>query len=377
MNWHHYNPVRVIAGAGSAALLADHLPDGALLLLTTAGMQRRGVAATLAAHAGPARNWTVRLVQANPDLDDLDRLAAELSPQPFGAIVALGGGSVMDAAKALSVLLPACAANAAAPSAAAAPMLERALRQRQALDFSRCLPVLCLPTTAGTGAEVTPFATIWDGVHKQKYSLADDALFPSVAILDPELTLTLPWNETLYSALDASSHALETLWNRHATPVSGALALQALEQLAAGLPRVQAAPDDLGARQQLQQASSLAGMAISQSRTALAHAISYPLTARYGVPHGLACSFTLAALLEWVEREQAWRVPLPAALRQTVLMQLRSHELGQQVLTYCSRAELLESLPEMFHPQRAANFCLPATDADVLRVLEASLPPLR
>jgi alcohol dehydrogenase len=374
MSWSHYNPVRVISGAGSAARLAEHLPDGALLLLTTAGMQLRGAAAALAAQAGPARAWTVRLVGANPDLDHMDRLVGELCAQPFSAIVALGGGSVIDAAKALSVALPACAA-ACAQGAPAPAVLDRTLRQRLPLDFSQCLPVLCLPTTAGTGAEVTPFATIWDGAHQQKHSLADDALFPALAILDPALTLTLPWRETLHSALDASSHALETLWNRHATPVSGALALQALEQLAAGLPRVQAAPDDLAARQQLQQASTLAGMAISQSRTALAHSISYPLTARYGVPHGLACSFTLAALMEWVEREQAWRVPLPPPLRRTLLDQLRSYELGRQVLTYCSRAQLLDCLPDMFNPQRAANFCLPATSADVLRVLEASLPP--
>lgn len=363
MSWRHYNPVRVMAGPGQSKSLGSHLPDGPLLLLTTAGMARRHVVAALMAQVVPERDWTMRFIAANPDLDELDTLAGQLRGQHFGAIVALGGGSVIDAAKTMSVLLPATGER----------VLHETLRNERALDYGAALRLICLPTTAGTGAEVTPFATIWDGEGKQKYSLSDEALFPRLTILDPELTLMLPWQETLYSALDASSHALETLWNRDATPISGAFALQALQKIVDNLPLVQADPMALAARSQLQEASLLAGLAISQNRTALAHSISYPLTARFGVPHGLACSFTLPALTQWVKTESAWTVALPDALRQTIVQQLISYQLGQQVLRYCSHDQVIACLGEMFNPQRARNFAMTASADDVLRILNDSL----
>ena len=366
MTWQHHNPVRVLAGAGRSATLHQHLPEGPLLLLTSAGMLRRGTVARLLAHSPPQRQWTVRAVAPNPDLDALDAMAEALRNQPAGAITgiaALGGGSAMDAAKVLSVLLR-------QPQVAG---LHRALREGQALDFSQALPVVCLPTTAGTGAEVTPFATVWDGVRHAKHSLADDALLPRLAILDPELTMALPWQETLYSALDAMSHALETLWNRHASPVSAGLALQALRLVVDHLPTVQHRPADLDARAQLQAAGLMAGMAISQNRTALAHAMSYPLTARHGVPHGLACSFTLAALLQWVQQQRAWTVAPPADLRDAVLHCLGRWRLADHLLGYCTQAQVLAQVDAMFDPRRAGNFALPAGRDEVLQVLSQSL----
>jgi alcohol dehydrogenase len=363
MNWVQFNPVRVVAGPGCSSQLDRYLPDAPILLLTSAGMARRGTLARLRAQASPARHWTMEFVAPNADLDTLDTQADALRGRGLGAIVALGGGSVMDAAKALSVLLPQPVPR----------RLHQALRLQVPLDYGAALPVICLPTTAGTGAEVTPFATIWDGALRQKHSLADEALYARAAMLDPELTLALPWQETLHSALDATSHALETLWNRGATPVGGALALQALRGVVAGLPRVQARPDDLDARARLQEASLLAGLAISQSRTALAHSMSYPLTAHFGVPHGLACSYTLAALLQWVQREGAWAVAPPADLRDELLRLLAGHELGAAVRRYCQPDAVLARLDEMFSPQRAGNFVIAASRSDALEIISASL----
>lgn len=367
MSWDHYNPVRISAGAGRLATLAGQLPTGPLLLLCSAGMAKRGVVARVCAEGGP---WTLRTIAPNPDLDEVDALAAELTrlaaaaaAPPFAAVVALGGGSVIDAGKALAVLLPAGGERA----------LHAHLRQHAPLAFAAALPLFCIPTTAGTGAEVTPFATIWDGASRQKHSLHNAALFPRLALLDPELTLSLPWTETLYSALDAASHALETLWNRGATPVSGALAVHALQLIVDHLPRVQAAADDLDARARLQEASVLAGLAISQNRTALAHSISYPLTARFGVPHGLACSFTLAALLRRVNRDDAWRVALPDALGDSLLALFAAQQLGGRVLRHCTREDVLGAIGEMFNAQRAGNFVLAASADDVRQILEESL----
>lgn len=348
--WQYFNPVRVLAGDGCAQRIAEFVPAGRVLFLTSAGMVRRGTAKHLM-DVCPSCNWTLRTIEPNPDLDTLDGLCAQLKPLQVEAIVALGGGSVIDAAKALSLAL--CAQQTAP--------LDAWLRHKAPLPANQGggLPVFCLPTTAGTGAEVTPFATVWDGRSHKKCSLGSELLFPSLALLDPSLTLSLPWQETLYSALDTTSHALETLWNLHATPVSQGLAVQALQDVVAALPHIEHDLQNGSLRAQLQNASVLAGFAISQSRTALAHAISYPLTAHYGVPHGLACSFTLAALIEQVRRVGAFPGSLSSQLIDDTLGMLKKMRLKQHIIVYCSPEQVLIHLDEMFDPARARNFVLP------------------
>ena len=154
-----------------------------------------------------------------------------------------------------------------------------------------------IPTTSGTGAEVTPFATVWDHTNHKKHSLAGPHMYPRSALLDPSLTLSLPSEETLHTGLDATSHALESLWNHNRTPVSSVFAMRALSLIVDVLPSALEAPGDINHRSSMQEASLLAGLAISQTRTATAHAVSYPLTSHFDVPHGLACSFTLPVLL--------------------------------------------------------------------------------
>jgi alcohol dehydrogenase len=181
-----------------------------------------------------------------------------------------------------------------------------------------------------------------------------DAVYPDVALLVPELTLSLPHDETLYTGLDAVSHALESLWNRNRTSVSEAHAVQALRLAVHALPRVLAVPSDLSARRQMQQASLLAGMAISHTRTAIAHAISYPLTSHFGVPHGLACSFSLPRIIEAYlgESEVAH---IHTLLRQVGDM-LSSFGLHERLARYASRDQIAGVKSEMYQPGRADNF---------------------
>jgi len=361
MVWQHYNPVRLLVGAGVSRQLADFLPLGRILLVTTEGMCRRGTAADLQ-HLCRGNEWVVRCVSANPELDDLDNLCGDLRQAGCVAIVALGGGSVLDAAKVLSATL--CAPGEM--------HLTHWLRDQSDYRLPKSLPVYCLPTTAGTGAEVTPFATVWDKRSGQKHSLSGESLYPQMAFLDPELTVSLPWQETLFSALDATSHSLETLWNRHATPLSCALATQALKMILAALPTLQKRMGALSLRSKVQEASLLGGLAISQSRTTLAHSISYPLTARYGVPHGLACSFTLAALAEQVQRHQAFPNDVPAELISNVVAMLKELRLSDYLDHYCTGKEVLGCLDEMFTPSRADNFILNANTEIIRDVLTQS-----
>ena len=158
-------------------------------------------------------------------------------------------------------------------------------------------PLIAIPTTAGTGSEVTSFATIWDEEHGQKFSLSHDKLYPEIAIVDPVLMLGKPYDLTLATGLDALSHAVESIWNVNANPVSARHAIAAATSIIANLPKLLNDLNNLELRYAIAEASLNAGLAFSNTKTAIAHNISYPITLGWGVQHGIACSFTLPTIL--------------------------------------------------------------------------------
>ncbi len=194
-------------------------------------------------------------------------------------MVAIGGGSTIDFAKALAVT---------------GDNVQNVINQvmQGSANEQNAKPLIAVPTTAGTGSEVTPWATLWDLSAQAKHSLHDGRCWAEAAFVDPQLIGSCPHNVALASALDALSHALESVWNRNANPVSDALALQAAKGIVAALPIWLSTKND-AARNTLSQSALLAGMAFSQTKTALAHAMSYDITMRLGVAHGIACSFSL------------------------------------------------------------------------------------
>ena len=254
----------------------------------------------------------------------------------------LGGGSAIDTAKVLSRLL-------IEPGLSLKSMLNSPTQ-----DVKKSIKLIAIPTTSGTGAEVTPFATVWDSVEQKKHSLID--VTPDVAILDPSLTLTLGYQDTLYPALDALSHALESLWNKNRTSESEEYAIEAIHLICNALAEVLENPKNLIARKEVQRAATLAGLAISQTRTAIAHAISYPLTLMYGVPHGLACSFTLAAIIREVG---AVKLNLSNGAVDKVLDLLFTLGLDKEMAKFVDVNQALSCFNEKLDPSRAGNFTLP------------------
>lgn len=358
--WTHYNPVNITFGPGAIKHLQELVPSqGNLLLITTPGFTRRGVTKQVLDQIGQDRIVTYDETTPNPDLDDLDLVYHRFKNHDFVGVIGLGGGSIIDAAKMLGVSL---ASSYDKP-------LDRALRQGEPENSQKKLFVTAIPTTSGTGAEVTPFATVWDNVNKRKYSLAGHHIYPCNTILDTELTITLPRKETLYTGLDAISHSLESLWNKNRTPVSEIFALRALRLANQALPLVIEQPSNLDARTKMQEASLLAGMAISQTRTAIAHSISYPVTIHYGVPHGLACSFTLPGLIHWYlptldnsEEKQVLSDIQKTLSRLNLKNEIQNYNIDPQI-----------HLDEMFHPERADNFSLKIKTKDVYDLLLQSL----
>ncbi|MFW5993353.1 MAG: phosphonoacetaldehyde reductase [Desulfohalobiaceae bacterium] len=359
--WSYHHPVKISAGPGALSRLPNLVPEhGNLLLITTPGFSHRGTTDLICQQLGRQRVQVHDRVSPNPDLDDLDQAVQEYRAFNFSGIIGLGGGSVLDAAKVLGTAL---ALDMDKP-------LEALLRQKQDQPQYAPIPVTAIPGTSGTGAEVTPFATVWDGKNKKKHSLTGEHVYPQQALLDPELTLSLPYQQTLHTGLDAISHALESLWNKDRTPVSEAWALHALMLANQALPLVLEQPGSLEQRSRMQQASLLAGLAISQTRTAIAHSISYPLTIRYGVPHGLACSFTLPALIQrylpWTHMQQE------SQTLKGIQALLGSLDLSKELRRYLGDRDPAEHLLEMFSPERAGNFVEPLTMQDVQEILRSS-----
>ena len=284
--WTYHNPVRITFGAGAGALgtLGEALAGRPHALVTYADGPFPALAGRLADRVGPPL-VTVDGVLANPDMADLRPLAAGLAEAwpEVQAVVALGGGSAMDAAKALVAARGDFA------------RVERHLRgggRATAGDLGR-VPIIAVPTTAGTGSEVTCWATVWDRATGAKFSLSEPFLYPERAIIDPDLALGSPRDLTVSTGLDALSHALESLWNVNANPVTRDYAVAAARLALATLPRLVDDLDNRTLRAAMARAALLAGLAFSNTRTALAHNISYAVTVNHGLAHGYACSFCL------------------------------------------------------------------------------------
>jgi alcohol dehydrogenase len=374
--WNYHNPVKVIFEPGAIDQLSSHLDCRRAVLVTSPGFRRRGVVDRMEAALGDRLVGVLDDVKPNPDLWDVDAQGERLRALKPDLLIALGGGSSMDTAKGLARLL----------SQPAGYTLSAHFRDGLAFETIPALPVAAIPTTAGTGAEVTPFGTIWDFERGKKYSVTGPDLYSTFAVLDPELTLGLPEEVTISSGLDAISHALESAWNKSASPVTLSYSAKSLQFSLQALPMLKQAPDDLEARGQMMQASLLAGLAISQTRTALAHSISYPLTTKFDLPHGFACSFTLPALMRFnagaddgrllhlarsvgYEDVDAFSRGLDALFQKLEFPGFISRYIPEQ-------AAAIALSDKMFTPGRADNNLRAATMVDVESILKDSLDSL-
>ena len=207
-------------------------------------------------------------VRADPDIDTVTRGVGKLLAFRPDAVMALGGGSPIDAAKAI---------------------LYFAARQTDLRD----VPFIAIPTTSGTGSEVSRFAVITDTEKGVKYPLVDDCLLPDTALLDAALTMSVPPSVTADTGLDVFTHAVEAFVSTEATDFSDAAAEKAIKLVKRHLLRAYAHPEDREARQGMHNASCLAGMAFSNSGLGLNHGMAHALGARFHIPHGRANAILL------------------------------------------------------------------------------------
>ena len=296
-------PTKVMESEAFETTVGEIVDGRRWALVTSAFWNTSDKVARLIEAAGPPA-VAVTDVKPNPVLSDVIVLADWLGDAEL--IVALGGGSVMDIAKAIAAL------NGMVDGEAI--LVAHLTEGAQLPDAMTPKPIVAVPTTSGTGSEVTPWGTIWgdDGI---KFSVNDTKLYPSHAILDAHLCLTMPRDITLATGLDALSHAMESIWNQRHMALTDALATEAITIIRASLEKAITHPGELQTRASMQTAAIPSGLAMGTTQTALAHSISYPFTSRYGLPHGLACAFTLPEIARFNgETEPDRLAPIAAAL---------------------------------------------------------------
>lgn len=224
-------------------------------------------------------------VQPDPAFETVDEGAALLREKGCDAVLAIGGGSPMDAAKVIA---------ACVTSARPARKLSGILKLK-----APTLPLYVIPTTAGTGSEMTLAAVLSDHAEQVKEPIVDPRLVPSAAALDPELMLGLPSAVTAASGMDAMTHAVESYLSRHASPETDRLALAAVRLIAEYLPRCYEQGDDLAAREAMAIAANYAGSAFTKANVGYVHAVAHQFGARYHTPHGLANAMVMPYVLDY------------------------------------------------------------------------------
>jgi len=284
------SPTRIVFGSGSVGrlgTLADQCGGRRVLLVTDPGIVRAGHVERAESSLEAQGLWVTVLdrVVENPTTRIVEDCVSWAREHNIDFIIGLGGGSSLDTAKGCNFILTGGGKmeDYWGVGRATQPML----------------PLIAVPTTAGTGSECQSFALIsQEGTHV-KMACGDPKAAARVAVLDPELTLTQPKSVAAATGMDALAHAVETAVTNKRTPLSQMLSREAFRLCTRGLPGVFSNPDDLEARGQVLLGAALAGAAIENSMLGAAHAAANPLTAEFGVIHGQAVGLMLPAVLRF------------------------------------------------------------------------------
>jgi alcohol dehydrogenase len=281
----------VVFGAGELSRLPGLIeetasPDARVLLVTgSRSLRARGILPRVVEAIGPGRLALFDRVPPFPSPADADEAVGAARAARPDVVVGIGGGSALDVAKLAALLL-----------AHDGGAREFATRQR-ALERPG-LPVIAVPTTSGSSSEVTPFVALWDVAARRSMHLASPLLFPRIALVDPALALGMPPALAAVTGMDAFTSAFESYWSRDAGALTDALNLEVIRLFAAHLERsvLEADPE---ARAACALAATVSGMAYTNSRPNVCHAVGSPLTLRWGTAHGQAVGVTLPAFLAW------------------------------------------------------------------------------
>lgn len=286
-SWTFDHPVRI--EFENLSKIQDLVHGKNILVVTSPSASRFGWMDRL--NLTPRSSLVIDTVPSHPDFSFFESHYEPLDQnRHFDFVVGIGSGSVLDASKVFATRAPNF------------KILKSFVLNGGEAQVTK---MILIPTTAGSGSEVTPWGTVWDRVSQKKHSIHSPHHFAHTCLIMPELTLTLPRELTIQTGLDALSHSLEVLWHKNHHPIAESLASNATRIILDTLPQLIENLDSLELRRQMSVASLQAGLALSQKSSALAHAISYQMTLVHKVPHGIACSFTLPRIAQLVLKGHA------------------------------------------------------------------------
>lgn len=281
----HQTTPRIHFGLGVLQKLGEELkrfPAGPVLIVTDPGVLKAGIA-ELAVKASGRDCVVFSKIEPDPSIDTALACAKEVRETGATVIVGVGGGSAMDTAKVASII-----AHAKQPIAEMFGI---------ELVKDAGLPLILIPTTAGTGSEVTHIAILSDEVEHLKKGIVSSKLFPAIAIVDPELTLGVPKSVTAASGMDALLHAVEAFTSKNANSVTDTLAKRAMFLIANNLRAAFENGRNIEARSAMLEGAMLAGMAFANAGVTAVHAFAYPIGAEFHIPHGVANSIMMGPVL--------------------------------------------------------------------------------
>ena len=281
MNYKYNLPVEIIFKCGASKKIGEIIKKNNFkkgILICSERFVKNGKANDFIIYSNNTIEKIHFGISANPTIEDVYNTTNAIKESNADFIVALGGGSILDCAKISSSM------------AAMDIDIKKFLENK--ININKSIPVIAIPTTAGTGSEVTSVSVISDKLKEDKFPIKSEYLLPKISIIDPELTLTVPKNITATSGIDVLSHALESYYSINNNPISDILSIEAIKLVMNNLENVILDPNNLIYRENMCQASLLAGMAFSVTGTAACHGISYPLTSKFNIPHGEACGLT-------------------------------------------------------------------------------------
>mgnify|MGYP002585387269 CR=1 FL=1 len=288
MNWDYLQPVKIHFGKGRVKEIkeiARELGCERGLLVAGPFFFKSGLAEKVIKESEGMIVASFGDVSPNPDVVEVDACAEVIRQKNIGFVVALGGGSPMDCAKA----------------AASVALTSDSIRKYHGTGVAmpeKHLPLIAVPTTAGTGSETTLAAVITDAETRHKYAINDFPLIPRYAVLDPKVTLSLPPFITATTGMDALTHAVEAYIGNSTTPGTRKNALDAVRLIFENLDTAYTHGNDIEARRNMLRASYFAGCAFTKSYVGYVHAIAHSLGGKYNVPHGLANAMILPMVLE-------------------------------------------------------------------------------
>jgi alcohol dehydrogenase class IV len=350
-------PARVTFGAGAVGQFPELIAGfgNRALVVSDPGIAKAGI---LDRVLGFLRDAHVSAdaftnVEPNPSVETVEAAHTLYRKSDASFVVSVGGGSSMDVAKVVAVL---------------------AAHGRNVRDYEGIgkvpgpvVPTVAIPTTAGTGSEVTVFAVITDRQRKFKMTIGSPFLVPHVAICDPALSLSMPKSLTAATGMDALTHGIECYVNKVHNPIAKTLALESIRMIGRALRTAYDSGTDLQARSTMLLGSTMAGMAFTRTRLGNVHAMSHPLGAFFDVPHGVANAILLPYVMEWNLPSSHETYPQIAAAMGEQVDGMSRERAAEKAVDAVKRLSRDVGIPERLRAVGVTRDAIPAMGQDAMK----------